>query len=63
MLPHADSAATRNHPDEEPDAAMDGIVSFTYVTNRVSPEPWHSPRMDRVSNLVHASVVEGEGLA
>lgn len=38
-------------------------VSFTYLTNRVSPEPWHSQRMDRVSNLVHASIVEGEGLA
>ena len=31
-------------------------VSFTYLTNFVSPDPWHSARMDRVSNLVHAAI-------
>lgn len=33
-------------------------VSFSYLTNRVSPEPWHSERLDRVSNLVHAAILE-----
>lgn len=32
-------------------------VSFTYVANCMSPEPWHSVRLDRVSNVVHASIV------
>ena len=32
-------------------------VSFTYVANCMSPEPWHSVRLDRVSNIVHASIV------
>lgn len=31
-------------------------VSFTYLTNFVSPDPWHSLRLDRVSNLVHAAI-------
>lgn len=31
-------------------------VSFAYVTNFVSPDPWHSARLDRISNLVHAAI-------
>ena len=31
-------------------------VSFTYLTNYVYPDPWHSSRLDRVSNLVHAAI-------
>lgn len=31
-------------------------VSFTYLTNFVSPDPWHSARLDRVSNLIHAAI-------
>ena len=31
-------------------------VSFTYLTNFVSPDPWHSARLDRVSNLAHAAI-------
>ncbi len=31
-------------------------VSFTYITNYVQPDPWHSLRLDRVSNLVHAAI-------
>jgi CubicO group peptidase (beta-lactamase class C family) len=31
-------------------------VSFSYLTNFVSPDPWHSARLDRVANLVHASI-------
>jgi CubicO group peptidase (beta-lactamase class C family) len=31
-------------------------VSFTYLTNFVNPEPWHSARLDRVANLVHAAI-------
>lgn len=34
-------------------------VSFTYLSNCMSPEPWHSVRLDKVSNIVHASIVEG----
>ena len=33
-------------------------VSFTYLSNCMSPEPWHSIRLDKVSNIVHASIVE-----
>ncbi len=33
-------------------------VSFTYLTNKLAPEPWHSARLDRVSNIVHGSIVE-----
>ena len=31
-------------------------VSFTYLTNYVYPDPWHSARLDRVSNLIHAAI-------
>lgn len=31
-------------------------VSFTYLSNYVIPDPWHSARLDRVSNLVHAAI-------
>jgi CubicO group peptidase (beta-lactamase class C family) len=31
-------------------------VSFTYLTNYVQPDPWHSMRLDRVANLVHAAI-------
>ncbi len=33
-------------------------VSFTYLSNCMSPEPWHSVRLDKVSNIIHASIVE-----
>lgn len=32
-------------------------VSFAYLTNCRVPEPWHSTRMDRVSNIVHGALV------
>ena len=31
-------------------------VSFSYLTNFVAPDPWHSARLDRISNLVHAAI-------
>ncbi|MBV9587911.1 MAG: beta-lactamase family protein [Alphaproteobacteria bacterium] len=31
-------------------------VSFAYLTNFVQPDPWHSARLDRISNLVHAAI-------
>jgi CubicO group peptidase (beta-lactamase class C family) len=31
-------------------------VSFTYLTNFVAPDPWHSARLDRISNLAHAAI-------
>ena len=31
-------------------------VSFSYLTNYVAPDPWHSARLDRVANLVHAAI-------
>ena len=31
-------------------------VSFTYITNFMSPDPWHTMRLDRVANLVHAAI-------
>jgi len=31
-------------------------VSFAYITNNRIPDPWHSVRLDRVSNLVHAAI-------
>ena len=31
-------------------------VSFTYITNFMSPDPWHTSRLDRVANLVHAAI-------
>ena len=32
-------------------------VSFAYLTNNRQPEPWHSDRLDVVSNLVHSAVL------
>jgi CubicO group peptidase (beta-lactamase class C family) len=31
-------------------------VSFTYLTNFMAPDPWHTLRLDRVANLVHAAI-------
>ena len=38
-------------------ADPDSGVSFAYLSNSRVPDPWHSARLDRVSNLVHASIV------
>jgi CubicO group peptidase (beta-lactamase class C family) len=38
-------------------ADPDSGVSFAYLTNSRVPDPWHSARMDRVSNLVHTAIV------
>jgi CubicO group peptidase (beta-lactamase class C family) len=32
-------------------------VSFAYLTNSRVPDPWHSVRLDRISNLVHSAIV------
>jgi CubicO group peptidase (beta-lactamase class C family) len=37
-------------------ADPDSGVSFAYLTNNRVPDPWHSERLDRVSNLVHAAI-------
>jgi CubicO group peptidase (beta-lactamase class C family) len=31
-------------------------VSFAYITNFTQSEPWHSTRLDRIANLVHAAI-------
>jgi CubicO group peptidase (beta-lactamase class C family) len=31
-------------------------VSFSYLTNFQSPDPWHSARLDRIANLAHAAI-------
>ena len=31
-------------------------VSFAYLTNSRVPDPWHSERMDRISNFVHTAI-------
>jgi CubicO group peptidase (beta-lactamase class C family) len=35
----------------------DSGVSFAYITNNRSPDPWHSERMDVISNLVHTAIL------
>jgi CubicO group peptidase (beta-lactamase class C family) len=37
-------------------ADPDSGVSFAYLSNSRVPDPWHSERMDAVSNLVHSSI-------
>jgi CubicO group peptidase (beta-lactamase class C family) len=34
----------------------DSGVSFAYLTNSRVPDPWHSQRMDTISNLVHSAI-------
>jgi CubicO group peptidase (beta-lactamase class C family) len=34
----------------------DSGVSFAYITNSRVPDPWHTERMDLVSNLVHSAI-------
>ena len=50
--PSATAASGRHIPGPIPTSG----VSFTYLTNFVQPDPWHSPRLDRVANLVHAAI-------
>ena len=33
-------------------------LSFAYITNCRVPDPWHSVRLDQVSNLIHASITK-----
>jgi CubicO group peptidase (beta-lactamase class C family) len=37
-------------------ADPDSGVSFAYFTNSRIPDPWHSQRMDVISNLVHSAI-------
>jgi CubicO group peptidase (beta-lactamase class C family) len=39
-------------------ADPDTGVSFTYLANCRSDEPFHSQRLDHISNIVHAAIVE-----
>jgi len=32
-------------------------VSFSYLTNARQPDPWHSKRLDTISNFVHSAIV------
>jgi CubicO group peptidase (beta-lactamase class C family) len=32
-------------------------VSFAYITNSRQPDPWHSKRLDTISNFVHSAIV------
>lgn len=40
-------------------ADPDSGVSFAYLTNSRVPDPWHSARLDVVSNMVHAAIPAG----
>ena len=31
-------------------------VTFTYMTNHFAGEPFHSQRLDRVANIIHAAI-------
>ena len=31
-------------------------MSFAYLTNGRLPDPWHSQRMDVISNCVHSAI-------
>ena len=35
----------------------DSGVSFAYITNNRIPDPWHSKRLDMVSNFVHSAIL------
>jgi len=40
-------------------ADPDSGVSFAYLTNSRVPDPWHSARLDVISNAVHAAIPPG----
>jgi hypothetical protein len=40
-------------------ADPDSGVSFAYITNGRVPDPWHSMRMDVISNAVHSAIPAG----
>jgi CubicO group peptidase (beta-lactamase class C family) len=37
----------------------DSGVSFSYLTNSRVPDPWHSARLEAISNCVHSAINEG----
>src|SRR5262244_2898887 len=39
-------------------ADPDSGVSFAYLTNSRVPDPWHSARLDVISNCVHAAIID-----
>ena len=38
-------------------ADPDSGVSFAYLTNSRVPDPWHSARLDVISNTAHAAIL------
>ncbi len=40
-------------------ADPDSGVSFAYLTNSRVPDPWHSARLDVISNTAHAAILPG----
>ena len=45
-----------NNGSGDVDADPESGVSFAYLTNSRVPDPWHSERMDRVSNFIHSAI-------
>lgn len=37
-------------------ADPDSGLSFAYITNNRVPDPWHSQRLDQISNFVHSAI-------
>ena len=35
---------------------MAGTRSFAYFTNSRVPDPWHTERLDLVSNFIHSAI-------
>jgi CubicO group peptidase (beta-lactamase class C family) len=40
-------------------ADPDSGVSFAYLTNGRVPDPWHSARLDVISNAAHSAIPSG----
>ena len=53
--PSATAASGSSYCWADPDSG----VSFAYLTNSRVPDPWHSARLDLISNCVHAAINTG----
>ncbi|HEY7293482.1 MAG TPA: hypothetical protein VH916_00520 [Dehalococcoidia bacterium] len=51
------TAATKQAQTLLPEAEPVSLVSFTFLSNAMCEEPWHTQRLDRISTIAHSASI------